>query len=227
MAMNKAFLGALACALLIGALSVAPAAAAPPRLYTDSSETTLLRSVTSSPKNQPDALEFVGEMSAHPGGALGITCSEVELGTTVLGNNSPVKKVVETKLALPFGVAEGDDCTNTEGTATPTYFDTNGSGAVPATIAITGGPPFITEIQNLKLSQLRGKTFCTLSLAGVKGELINSLGGFVEESGPNLEAVFGGEVPVICGKSKLSELFSASFTLETPSTTTETAWIGP
>src|SRR5258706_581490 len=139
--MNKRFLLGFMSVLFAGALFAAPASATP-RLWTNSTETTLLRSVTTEPKNQPDALEFVG------------------------------------------------------------------------------------EIQKLKLSQNREGNFCTLSLAGVKGEIINPLGGFVEESPPNLEAKFSsGGIPVTCGKAKTKEIFSASFTLETPSTTTDTAWI--
>jgi hypothetical protein len=225
--MRKRLLAGVTSALFVGVLFVAPASGSP-RLWTDSTETTLLRSVTSVPKNQPDALELVGEMSSHPGGALGINCSEVEIGTTVVGNNSLVKSVVETKLALPFGVAEGDNCTNPAGSNTPTYFDTAANGAVPASIAITGGPPFIAEIRKLKLSQNREGSFCTLNLAGVKGEITNPVGGLVEESPPNLMAVFSsGGIPVSCGKAKFEEFFTASFTLETPSTETDTAWIGP
>jgi hypothetical protein len=223
----KKLLAGVMCVVVVGVLSAA-AASASPRLWTDSTETTLLRSVTSEPKNQPDALEFFGEMRSNPGGAVGINCSEVEIGTTVVGNNSLVKSVIETKLALPFGVAEGDNCINAAGATTPTYFDTGASGAVIGNITITGGPPFIAEIQKLKLSQNREGTFCTLNLAGVKGEIINSAGPFVEESGPNLSASFGsGGVPVTCGSAKFKEVFKAVFTLETPSTTTDTAWIGP
>jgi hypothetical protein len=216
--------------LVLGALSASTAFGASPTLWTNSTEVTPLRSVTSTPKNQPDALEFSGEMRSNPGGAIGINCSEVEIGTTVVGNNSLVKSVVETKLALPFGVAEGDSCTDASGAATPTYFDTNASGAVIGDIKITGGPgpPFVAEIEKLKLSQNRAKGFCTLSLAGVKGEISNPTGGLVEESPPNLTAVFSSTgIPVTCGSAKFKEVFAASFFLETPSTTTDTAWIGP
>jgi hypothetical protein len=228
--MSKKFLVSFMSVLFIGALSVTAASAVPqPVLSTDSTELTPLRSVTSLPKNQPDALEFVGQMRSNLAGTVGINCTEVEIGTTVVGNNSLVKSVVETNLAVPFGVAEGDECTNAaSGSAVPTYFDTSAAGAVPANIVITGGGPFIAELQQLKLSQNREKGFCTLILSGVKGEIVNPLGGLVEESPPNLEAKFGSSgIPVVCGKSKFSEIFSANFTLETPSTTTDTAWIGP
>src|SRR2546429_17936 len=57
---TKHALGGLAATLIIGAL-FAPMAGASPRLWTDSSEATPLRSITSTPKNQPDALEFDNE----------------------------------------------------------------------------------------------------------------------------------------------------------------------
>jgi hypothetical protein len=57
--MKKKYLAGLVSVLVVAALSAPPAFAKPfPLLRTDSSEKTLLRSVTSVSKNQPDALEF-------------------------------------------------------------------------------------------------------------------------------------------------------------------------
>src|SRR2546422_11369802 len=105
---TKHVLVGLAAGLIAGALFAVPASATP-RLWTDRTQTTLLRSVTSEPKNQPDALEFANEgpvsfLLMRLGFIKPITCTELEFGTTVVGNNSLVKSVVETKLALPFGV---------------------------------------------------------------------------------------------------------------------------
>jgi hypothetical protein len=233
---TKHLLAGLATGLLAGALFAAPAGAGP-KLWTDSSETVKLRSISSLPKNQPDELEFANEGPVEfrlmrKGFINPITCTEVELGTTVLGNESPVKKVIETRLAMPFGVAEGDDCNglNSSGgpETVPTYFDTAASGAVPASIALTGVGPFKATIENLKLSQQVEKgTFCTVTVEKVEGEISNVTAGFVEESPPNLNMGFSALVPVACGKEKVSAQFNAKFILETMSTTTDTAFIGP
>jgi hypothetical protein len=83
-------------------------------------------------------------------------CNEVEIGTTVVVNSG----AAETKLAMPFGVAEGDDCITQNPLGTfpvPAYFDTTAAGAVPATITITGGPPFIITIHKLHLAEHQGQ----------------------------------------------------------------------
>jgi hypothetical protein len=64
-------------------------------------------------------------------------------------------------------------------------------------------------------------------LEGVSGELINVTEGFVEESPPNLNVSFAAAVPITCGTTKLAGAFMAKFFLETMSTTTDTAFIGP
>jgi hypothetical protein len=229
--MKKTLIVALSSVLVGAGLSAVPASAAPfPQFWTDSTKTTLLRSVTSVPKSQPDAMEF-----ANNGPVLfanrtkeepPIFCNEVEFGTTVVVNSG----ALETKLALPFGVAEGDNCNqdNPAGVVNvPTYFDTGANGVVPATITVTGGPPFIATVHKLKLSQNRPAGFCTVNLEGIKGELHNVVEGFVEEAPPNLNVGFEG-VPITttCGKKKFAEIFVANFFLETMSTTTDTAFIG-
>jgi hypothetical protein len=232
---NKLLVG-LASLLVVGALSAASAFAAP-RLWTDSTETTLLRSVTSVPKLQPDALEFINEgpelfqLNTAKEEEPPIVCYEVELGTTVVANDSLVKENLETKLALPFGVAEGDQCSQELPAGplmVPTYFDTSTTGGVKATITITGGPPFIATIKRLKLSLNKGGTFCTVWIENVTGELVNALEPFVEEAPPNLNVTFAGPTKVACqGAKKTTGFVAARFFLETMSTTTDTAWIGP
>jgi hypothetical protein len=231
--MTKKVLSSVLLVLIAGALT-AGVAYGSPRLWTDSSEKTLLRSVKATPKNQPDALEFVNEGNVSfkffiEGAVKTVTCSEIEAGTTVVANNELVK-VVETKLAMPFGVAEGDDCTipNTAGEleSAPVYFDTNAAGAVPATITLTG-PPFEATLHKLKLSlNVQGK-FCTANLEGVTGVVANATEGFVEESPANLNLTVNSTVPVSCPPNKGNLEVKARFFAETMSTTTDTAFIGP
>jgi len=231
--MSKKLLIGVACVLIVGALSAASASAAAfPQFWTDSTKTTLLRSVTAVPKNQPDALEWVNngpvEFVLTPSTKEApVLCNEVEFGTTVLVNSGEL----ETKLALPFGVAEGDDCIQDMPGGVievPTYFDTGANGVVPASITFTGAkPPFIATLHKLKFSLNKSRTFCTVSLEGAKGTVENVVEGFVEESPPNLNMTFPG-VPtsVICGTTKLKGIFAANFFLETMSTTTDTAFLG-
>ena len=226
---KQLLIGALSV-LIVGVLSAAPAAAAPfPQFWTSSAKTTLLRSVTAAPINQPDAMQFSNEgpvvfilSSSEPA----VVCNEVEIGSTVLVNTGEL----EAKLAVPFGVAEGDECVQEFPARTlvvPTYFDTGPSGAMPTTITVTGGPPFIATVHKLKLSHNKAGTFCTTNLEGIKGEFKNVAEGFVEESPPNLNLSFEG-VPIsfACGASKGKGVFIAHFFLDTMSTTTDTAFIG-
>ncbi len=233
--MTKKALGSTALLLLLAGALAASTAYGSPRLWTDPSETTLLRSVKAGPINQPDALEFVNEgpvgiVVFAKGFARTITCNEIEYGTTVLANDELVKTEVETKLAMPFGVAEGDECTtvNTAGGTEPVpiYFDTNAAGAVPATIKLTG-PAFEATLSKLKLSEDIAGSFCTANLEGVKGEVSNPTTGLVEESPANLNVAINAIVPITCGKEKAKEEIKARFFLETMSTTTDTAFIGP
>jgi hypothetical protein len=229
----KLLLGSL-LVLVLGALSAAPAFAKAPHLFTNVTETVPLRSVLATPKNQPDALEWAAERpmlftfgEATKEGP--VECNEVELGTTVVANGVNAKGVEETKLALPFGVAEGDDCLQSIPGAVievPTYFDTGATGVVPATITITGGPPFIATVHKLKFSLNKAGTFCTVTTEP-SGELVNQPEGFVEESPPNLHVTLAGTTSVLCGMKKSTGTFVGLFFLETMSTTTDTAWAGP
>jgi hypothetical protein len=238
--MRKNVLATLILALLVTALSAIPALAVP-GLWTNKTETLLLRSVKTPPMNQPDALEFANQgtvafiLTNAKGEQKTIACNEIEFGTTVLANRNVNKAgEPETKLALPFGVAEGDECTtpNTAGSLepVPTYFDTLANGAVPVVIAITGGPgpPFFATFKQLKFSQNIGGLFCTENLAGIVGEVSNGAEPFVEEMPPNLSVGLKGSGPVTCGGKKAGTVeIIARFFLETMSTTTDTAWIGP
>jgi hypothetical protein len=233
--MKKTLLSSALLALLAGALAAGPAYGSP-RLWTDSTETTLLRSVKTPPVNQPDALEFVNEgpiglVLFNQGAVTTITCSEIEFGTTVVANNELNSAGMgETKLALPFGVAEGDDCTtmNTAGQleSAPVYFDTNAAGVVPANIALSG-PPFEATLRKLKLSLNVAGSFCTANLEGAKGPVFNATAGFVEESPPNLVMATNAIVPATCSGKKAKLEIKARYFLETMSTTTDTAFIGP
>jgi hypothetical protein len=242
---SKVLLGVMS-ALLVGALSAAPTFAHVPQFWTDKTETTLLRSVTSLPsKLQPDAMEFVNNgpiettirtiptMKEKTVEERTVACTEVELGTTVLVNNPEGGKTLENELAMPFGIAEGDSCAEPAGgPAIPTYFDTSAAGVVPARVTFSGGPkptPIFATIHKLKLSENIGGFFCTLTLEGAKAEVNDSTGPFTEEAPPNLNLQFT-RAPLTgsCeGKivRKLKGEFTANFYLETMSTLTDTAWI--
>jgi hypothetical protein len=160
------------------------------------------------------------------------TICEMELGSTVVVNDGEH----EPELALPFGVAEGNSCGPEKGQETgrpsniPTYFDTLSNGVVPATITVSGtGPTYTATVHNLKLSQNIEGRFCTSNLNGITGTLTNVTTGFVEESPPNLNLQFTRvPIPVTCTgiEGPLSATLTANFFLETPSTLTNTAFIG-
>jgi hypothetical protein len=203
-----------------------------------------LRDVTAGPKNQPDALEFVNNGNVELGGIAGlespIVCKEAEFGTTVLRAKATATLPVE--VALPFGVAEGDECTSKAGGLTikvPTYFDTLASGAIgnaangkvaAATIADTGpDTAAAVTLHNLKFSQNIGGKFCVANLDGIVGHAANVTEGLVEEKPPNLNMhVTEVKVPIASGEGSTGcpteGKLTANFFLETPSTTTDTAF---
>jgi hypothetical protein len=228
--MRRLLVGAVAAALSGFVFAASASAAEFPQLWTNSTQTVPLRSVKSSPVNQPDALEFgntQGPMVVPSGiKEFPVLCNEVEIGTTVLVNSG----TEETKLAVPFGVAEGDNCIHREATGreviTPTYFDTGAAGNTAAQITIPKGEPFEAILHKLKMSLNRGSTFCTTSGEGIPGTIGNVTEGFVEESPPNLSMIFSGPVTTICGKTKEVGTFFVDFFLETMSTTTDTAFVG-
>jgi hypothetical protein len=201
-------------------------------------EGALLRDVNTTPKNQPDAAEFVNNGNVVLETSLGnITCTEIEFGTTVLrAKATEAKPSVE--LAIPFGVAEGDNCTNSILGNVPTYFDTLATGPVGnaatgavATVTVADNSPEATitaTLHNLKFSQNLGGKFCTGNLDGLTGTVTNEK--FVsEEKTPNLNVQFTGvKVPVTNGEGSTGcpteGKLTANFFLETPSTTTDEAW---
>jgi hypothetical protein len=202
---------------------------------------TVLRDVsTATPKNQPDALEFVNNGEVKLATTLGtIGCTELEFGTTMLHNT--VGNVV---FALPFGVAEGDNC-KLALVNVPTYFDTLNNGVVgnqangavaSVTVADTNNNnKVMAKVENLKFSQkvpgVGGSGFCVGDVNGKEGTVENSEGPFVEESTPNLNVQFTETViPVTNGEGVVAPncptegKLTGNFFLETPSTVTDTAW---
>jgi hypothetical protein len=231
-------IGLLAISLVcMFAFVAASASAAERQLFNEENKTTrkLLRDVNTKPPTgalQPDALEFVNNGTAKLAIAgLGtIECSEIEFGTTLVNNDG----VNALKLAIPFGVAEGDNCTLAGVGNVPTYFDTLANGAVGsgtnvASVTVTGANPgpYTAVVHDLKFSQNIGGKFCTAEVNLAQGKVANSKGLFVEEKTPNLEAKFEKVKLAVSGEAGCpteAEL-TANFFLETPSTTTDTAWI--
>jgi hypothetical protein len=235
-------IGLLAVSLVcLFAFMVASAFADADDQLLDKAAGTALRDVKTEPSpHQPDALEFVNNGAVILKTGVGtITCTELEFGSTVLSN-----KVGTVELALPFGVAEGDNCTTpllekTENV--PTYFDTLESGAVGNTangkvasisLADSGaGTEIIATVHNLKFSQnIPTIGFCTGNVDGKTGTVTNVTAGFVEESTPNINVQFTkAKIPITatggtgCPTTSEAEL-TANFLLETPSTTTDTAF---
>jgi|GEM_PF-2578672 hypothetical protein len=222
-------------AMAIGGLSAAPASAFP-QFWTNSSKTTLLRSVTTPPLNQPDAMEFVNNGSITlEGNTSGtnptVICSEVEFGTTMVKNNA----TEEARLAMPFGVAEGDNCFIAGSTLlVPFYFDTNAAGAGVAYITVGVGPAYVTTIHNLKLSLNISGNWCVaqqVSTAGIQGNMRNWAGPFVEEEPNNLNVQFEkAPVTIVCtlssgSKVKYLSSLTGNFYVETMSAATDTAWV--
>jgi hypothetical protein len=230
-------IGLLAVSLVcMFAVAAASAFGAERQLFNEEAVGTrkLLRDVNTKPPTgalQPDALEFAnnGNAKLAIAGLGTIECSEIEFGTTLVNNNG----VTALTLAVPFGVAEGDNCLLAGVGNVPTYFDTLANGAVGsggnvASVTITGANPgpYTVEVHNLKFSQNIGGKFCTGELNTLKGKVSNSKGPFVEEKTPNLEAKFESAIPV-SGEAgcPTTATLTAAFFLETPSTTTDTAWI--
>jgi hypothetical protein len=223
-------IGLLAVSLVCLFAFMATSAFSAERRVFDKKGGTALRDVNSTPnKNQPDAFEFVNNGTAKLATSLGtIECTELEFGTTLVNNDG----VSALKLAIPFGVAEGDNC-SLFGGFVPTYFDTLANGAVGnvangnvASVTIAGAAsPFTATLHDLKFSQNIGGKFCTGELDKVEGKVANSEGPFVEEKTPNLELKIEKAITVSGEGCPTTATLTANFFLETPSTTTDTAWI--
>jgi hypothetical protein len=226
-------------------LSAAPASAAGPAVFRTEQGGALLRSVSTLPSlRQPDAIEFNNEgplsfvlrfipLKGEKEGAIKtVVCTEFELGTTVVTN--VLEGVEENRLAMPFGVAEGDNCQEIGGPAVPTYFDTSAAGVVPATITFMKTTPehALATVHKLKMSYNVGGKFCTAIFEGTKGTVVDSKGPFssmTEEGPPNtaiefVNAPFNGSCE---GKPvrKFNGELTAKFFVETMSTLTDTVWI--
>lgn len=246
--MKKTLISGLLSVLAAGALSSTPALAAGPAVFRTEQGGSLLRSVTTLPsKHQPDAIEFNNEGSVaftlrfpavKTKGSKGeeivksVVCTEIELGTTVVTNLE--KEVEENKLAVPFGIAEGDGCDEVGGPAVPTYFDTGATGVVPATITFMRTTPEHAQatVHKLKLSYEISGQFCTATFEGTKGTVVDSKGPFsslTEEEPPNTSIEFANApfTGTCEGKTmtKFKGELTAKFFVETMSTLTDTVWI--
>lgn len=241
--MKGKFLVGLVSVLVVGVLLAGPAAAHTPRFFNEASVGTRvpLRSVASLPSiRQPDAIEFNNNgnvtLTLHflPTKGKGettttVVCTEIEFGTTVVTNNLEATEEAN-KLALPFGVAEGNECKEPPGAPVPTYFDTLATGVVPAYIMFSGEKPLLkASIHNLKLSSVVGGKFCTSTFENTIGEVVDELPGIPEETIPNTHLVFT-KAPFTgtCeGKpvTKFNGELTAEFFVETMSTLTDTVWV--
>jgi hypothetical protein len=212
----------------------------------DTKRGVLLRDVDKTPTNQPAALELVNNGDLEVAGIAGletpIICKQVEFGTTVARAKATVANP-SVLLAIPFAVAEGDECTLKAGGLTikvPIYFDTLASGAVGngangsvATAAIADNSPGEAingvTFHNLKFSLQWAVKFCVANLDGLTATTTNVTAGFVEEMPPNLNAQFTNvTIPFANGEGSTGcpteGKLTANFFLETPSTGTDTAW---
>jgi hypothetical protein len=238
---TKLFVSVLVAVLAVAALCALPAMASPV-FWTDASKTTPLRDRETSPKDHPDTLEFANQgpvtfSAVFPAGTVSVSCSEVELGTTVVINDG----VEETTLSVPFGLFQGNQCVGSDGFPVPTRVQAlppgQGTGVVgtaPDTALITvagSAPPFIATLHHMVIWQDFGGKFCAWNLDLVGGLLDNATAEFVEEAPANLSMRFSEvEVPITHPRGTAgcptTGTFSAEFLLETMSTDTDTAFIG-
>jgi hypothetical protein len=216
-------------------IMAASAFSASPQLFNKNGGTPL-RDVNTKPKNQPDAGEFVNVGEVKLVTAAGtIACKEIEFGTTVVNNAGAGADVV---VAVPFGVAEGDECA-VGANLVPTYFDTTPTGAVGnaagtiATVSINAAKT--ATVHNLSFSQnIPGAGFCKGDVNGKTGTVANGTEPFGEEGANGLTLTFTKtKVPISnpeavgeCALAGAEAELTAVFRLETPSTATEGWWLG-
>src|SRR5436190_10237455 len=231
----------LAALLTVAALRPAPTSASP-MIWTDSTQTTPMRDLTTPPKHTPDSLEFVNQGPVTfsmelPTGRVTVSCNEVELGVTVDTNNG----TDETMLSITSSVLESDECLGPDGRV-PTRFHTLppwlGVGAVGTGIKVTkltvagDSSPFAAAIHYMTMAQDWGTKTCMWNFEMADGQLENATEGFVEEASPNLSLQFPGvEIPVKnatgskgCPKTGT---FRGEFYLKSTSTPTNTAFVAP
>jgi hypothetical protein len=225
----------------VAGLALGPGQAlAGPRFWTNEKKETLLRDVKSTPnENQPDAGEFVnsGDIVLKSSGGLlnpTITCKEIEFGGAVVSNTEALAE-----LSVASGVAEQDLCTDESGTQVHTLFDTLANGAVGsatagkvASVTVEGAAePFTAVVHNLSWSfndtKLGTTVWCTGNANGITGKVTNSKGPFTEEAEPNLKVKFEEAKVTVTGTGCPTEgKITGTFFLETPSTGTDTVWVG-
>jgi hypothetical protein len=229
----------LSAALAVLALGPGQALAGP-RFWTNEKKETLLRDVKASPENQPDAGEFVNNgnvVLTTSGGLINptITCKEIEFGGAVVSNTEALAE-----LSIASGVAEGDECTDGSGNQVHTLFDTLANGAVGSAAAGKVASVTVTEpaagvfeatVHNLAWSfndaAIGSSIWCTGEANNIKGKVTNSKGPFTEEKEPNLKLELKeAELEVKGAGCPTKGKITATFFLETPSTFTDTVWVG-
>jgi hypothetical protein len=195
---------------------------------------TRLRELTTAPAGFPDSLEFVNKGSVVlKVGELTNTCTEMEFGTFVKTNpvgGNPV-------LSLPWGVAEGDNCTFLTDFG-PVTSDTAHGGALETSVVIKDDEPEpnpiranVTKLQFTVQGTIAGT--CVYGVSGAEtlvGNVTTTGGPYGEEGAePNLTVSFSGKIlqrqagsAEVCPKE--AELNKAVFILETPSTNTDGAF---
>jgi hypothetical protein len=213
-------------------------ALAGPRFWTNEKKATLLRDVKSTPnENQPDAGEFVnnGNVVLKASGGIvnpTITCTELEFGGAVVSNTEGLAE-----LAIASGLFEG--CADEKGNEVHWLFDTLANGAVGsaafgrvATITVDGAAePFTATVHDLAWSfndpALGASVWCTGNSNGITGTVLNSKGPFTEESEPNLTVEFHQAEMSVSGSLCWTKMtLTGKLSLETPSTRTDSAWVG-
>jgi hypothetical protein len=213
---------------------MATSAFAADELLTTENGGTRLRELTTTPAGSPDSLEFVNSGSlAWKLSELSNTCTEIELGAFVKTN--PVGGNPE--LALPWGVAEGDNCTFAV-LFGPVTADAAHPGALQTSMVIKDDEPrpnpIHAEVTKFEMAWL-GMPFGTC-IYGVKeaeklvGNVTTTGGPYGEEgAAPNLTVSFSGKtMKKQAGSGEACpaeiELTKAVFVLETPSTNTDGAF---
>jgi hypothetical protein len=228
-------IGLLAISVVCLFAFMASSAFAVDELLTKEAAGTRLREYTTTPVGFPDSLEFVNKESVVlKVGELTNTCTEMEFGTFVKTNPVGGPPV----LSLPWGVAEGDNCTFL------TYFgpataDAAHPGALETSVTIKDDEPLPNpihaEVTKLSFAILGTPVgTCIYGTSGVEPPLVGNVtttGGPYGEEGAvaNLTVSFSGRIvqrqagsAELCPKE--GELNKAVFILETPSTNTDGAF---
>jgi hypothetical protein len=203
-------------------------------LLTKEAAGTRLRELTTTPAGSPDSLELVNKESfVWKQGELSNTCTEIELGAFVKTNpvgGNPV-------LSLPWGVAEGDNCTFLVYFG-PVTSDEKHPGSLETSMTIKDDEPapnpiraVVTKFEMAWLGEPWGTCIYGVSGAETLVGNVTTTGGPYGEEGAvaNLTVSFSGKIlqrqagsAELCPKEL--ELNKAVFILETPSTNTDGAF---